>query len=70
MNCERCLRAERAVYRSYSDIIDLNVCAACASEAWWLGLGIEVLDPQTTRRLRLLTRPNRFAHAVRSEAAT
>ena len=70
MNCQRCLRAERAMYRAYSDIIDLQVCAACASEAWWLGLSIEVLDHQTTHQQRLLTRPSRFADAVRSKAAS
>jgi hypothetical protein len=44
MNCERCMRAERAEYRAYSDIIDLRVCANCAAEAWELGLSIESLD--------------------------
>jgi hypothetical protein len=70
MNCQRCLRAEKAEYRAYSDIIDLKVCAACASEAWWLGLGIEVLDHQTTHQQRLPTRPNRFVDVVRSKAAS
>jgi len=70
MNCQRCMRVERAVYRAYSDIIDLKVCSACASEAWWLGLSVEVVDPQTTHQQLLLTRPNRFADAVRSKAAT
>ena len=68
MNCQRCMRAERAVFRAYSDIIDLKVCAACASEAWLLGLGIEVLDQPPTHQERLLLRPNRFADAIRSKA--
>jgi hypothetical protein len=62
------MRAERAVFRAYSDIIDLKVCAACASEAWLLGLGIEVLDQPPTHQERLLLRPNRFADAIRSKA--
>lgn len=69
MNCQRCLRAEKAVYRAYSDIIDLKVCAVCASEAWWFGLSIEVLDHRPTLQQRRLTRPNRFANAGRSKAA-
>jgi len=44
MNCQRCSRAGKAVYRAYSEIADVNVCAACASEAWWSGLSIQVLD--------------------------
>ena len=70
MNCQRCMRAERAVYRAYSDIIDLQVCAVCASDAWWLGLSIEVLDQRPTHQERLLTPQNRFADAVRSKAAS
>ena len=69
MNCQRCLRAEEAVYRAYSDVIDLKVCADCASEAWWLGLSVEVIEPQTTLQHRPLTQPNRFTDAVRSKAA-
>jgi hypothetical protein len=42
MNCQRCMKNEKAAYRAFSDIIDMNVCAACASEAWSLGLTIEV----------------------------
>jgi hypothetical protein len=36
------MKNEKAAYRAFSDIIDMNVCAACASEAWSLGLTIEV----------------------------
>jgi len=57
MNCQRCLKAQTAVYRVYSNIIDLKVCADCASEAWRLGLSIEVLDhgPADQYRTRALT---------------
>jgi hypothetical protein len=59
MNCERCLRAEEARYRAYSDIIDMKVCGACAADGRRLGLAIEVLDllhsplPQLARPQRL-----------------
>jgi len=69
MNCERCLRAERAEYRVYSDIVDLKVCAACASEAWWLGLSVEVLDDWPTHEQRHHTGPSQFANANRFKAA-
>jgi hypothetical protein len=42
MKCERCSR-HKAVYRVYTDAIDLKVCFACAEEASKLGLPIEVL---------------------------
>jgi hypothetical protein len=42
MKCERCSR-HKAVYRVYTDAIDLKVCFACAEEASRLGLPIEVL---------------------------
>lgn len=45
MKCERCVRAEDALYRAYSDILDMKVCGACAAEASQLGLAIESLDP-------------------------
>jgi len=44
MNCQRCMGAEEAEYRAYSDIVDLNVCANCAAEAWELGFSIESLN--------------------------
>jgi hypothetical protein len=50
MNCQRCLKGEKSVYRASSDVMDVNVCAACASEAWWLGLIIEVLDHEQQRK--------------------
>ena len=66
MNCQRCLRAVKAVYRAYSDVIDLRVCAACASEAWWMGLSIEILDQRPTHHQQLVSLTNRYANAGRS----
>jgi hypothetical protein len=66
MNCQRCLRAVKAVYRAYNDVIDLRVCAACASEAWWMGLRIEILDQRPTHHQRLVSLTNRYANAGRS----
>jgi hypothetical protein len=48
MTCERCMRAEEARYRAYSDIIDMKVCAPCAVEGSRLGLGIEAFDPMSS----------------------
>jgi hypothetical protein len=44
MKCQRCVRAEEAIYRVRSDVIDMKVCAACAGEARRLGLAVEPLD--------------------------
>jgi hypothetical protein len=44
MKCERCLRAEEAKFRVRTDLIDIKVCAACAAEAWKLGIAVETLD--------------------------
>jgi hypothetical protein len=63
MNCERCLRAEEARYRAYSDIIDMKVCGACAADGWQLGLTIEVLDPLHSP-LPQLARPQRLSYLV------
>ena len=63
MNCQRCMKNEKAAYRAFSDIIDMNVCAACASEAWSLGLTIEV------RRLKFVDQP-KFARRARTRAMT
>jgi hypothetical protein len=43
MNCQRCMKNERAAYRASSDVMTMNVCPACAAEAWELGLTIEVM---------------------------
>jgi hypothetical protein len=42
MKCQRCFRGE-AIYRVYSDILDLKVCVTCAEEAARLGIPAEVL---------------------------
>jgi hypothetical protein len=53
MKCERCVRAQEARYRAYSDILDMKVCAACAAEGCQLGLSIDVLDSLQSSLLRL-----------------
>jgi hypothetical protein len=42
MKCQRCLRDE-AIYRVYTDAIDMEVCFACAEEAYRLGIAVELL---------------------------
>lgn len=44
MECERCFTGEEAKYRTYTDIIDMKVCAACADRARKLGIAVEDLD--------------------------
>ncbi len=44
MNCQRCRRHTKAVYRAYGKVVDLKVCEPCASVVWGLGLTIEALD--------------------------
>lgn len=43
-SCERCLRGEEAKYRVNTDVIDMQVCAACAEEAGELGIAVDVLN--------------------------
>lgn len=43
MNCQRCRKNAHAVYRAHGNVVDLQVCPACAAEAWESGLTIEVL---------------------------
>jgi hypothetical protein len=43
--------ADKPEYRAYSDIIDLRVCAACAAEAWELGLSIEWLSDKAQENI-------------------
>lgn len=43
MKCQRCIEAEEATHRVYSDVMELRVCSACAAEAAILRLGIELL---------------------------
>ncbi len=33
MNCQRCMSNEEASYRVFSDVLEMNVCPACAVEA-------------------------------------
>jgi len=44
MKCQRCLSGE-AIYHVYTEAMEMEVCATCASEARRLGIAIEVLDP-------------------------
>jgi hypothetical protein len=43
MNCQRCSREEAAIYRVFSDLIDMKVCLACAEEARRIGIAVEEL---------------------------
>jgi hypothetical protein len=43
MNCERC-ENRQALYRAYSDILNIGVCEACASEARGLGIAVQLLS--------------------------
>jgi hypothetical protein len=43
MNCQRCSKEEAAIYRVFSDLIDMKVCAACAEEARRIGIAVEEL---------------------------
>jgi hypothetical protein len=49
MNCQRCMKNERAAYRASSDVMAMNVCGACAAEAWGLRLTIEALRERRTK---------------------
>ena len=44
MKCQRCLKNEAAIYRVFTDILDMKVCAACADEARKMGINVELLD--------------------------
>jgi hypothetical protein len=50
MKCQRCIRAEEATHRVYSDVMEMKVCLACAAEARRLGLIIELLHPDEVKR--------------------
>jgi len=45
MTCQRCLKdGAQAIYRVFTETIDMKVCAACADEAGKLGINVELLD--------------------------
>ncbi|HTN72768.1 MAG TPA: hypothetical protein VMO00_16925 [Methylomirabilota bacterium] len=50
MKCQRCIRTEEATHRVYSDVIEMNVCLACAAEAWSLGLTSKWLRPDELKK--------------------
>jgi hypothetical protein len=51
MKCERCMSNEEGIYRVSSDVMDVNVCPACAVEARRLRLTVERLEPDYGRRV-------------------
>ena len=51
MKCERCMSNEEGIYRVSSDVMEVNVCPACALEARRLRLTVERLEPDYGRRV-------------------
>jgi ribosome-binding protein aMBF1 (putative translation factor) len=49
MKCERCISNEEGTYRVSSDVMEVNVCPACAVEARRLGLTVERLETDYRR---------------------
>jgi hypothetical protein len=49
MVCQRCGMKE-ARYRTYSDILDIEVCETCAREAQQLGIAVEVPGSKESAR--------------------
>ncbi len=43
IKCQRCLGDEEAIFRVYTDTIDMKVCFACSEEAGRLGIAVEIL---------------------------
>jgi hypothetical protein len=52
MNCQRCLKDRAAVYRVFTDLIDVKVCAACADEARKIGIAVEDLGCNGVKKER------------------
>ncbi len=44
MLCQRCQNDEEALYRVYSDIMDIVVCLSCADEARRMEIPVVFLD--------------------------
>ncbi len=44
MLCQRCFNDEEALYRAYSDIMDIVVCPSCADDARQLEIPVVFLD--------------------------
>jgi hypothetical protein len=51
MKCQRCMSDEESTYRVSSDILETNVCGACAAEARRLRLTVKRLEPDYERRV-------------------
>jgi hypothetical protein len=43
MKCQRCGNDKEAEFRVVSDILDIKVCADCATEARKIGLSLEIV---------------------------
>ena len=54
MKCQRCYQNTHAIYRAFTDVLDMKVCPACAAQARELGILVEL------RRKRLKSGARRF----------
>jgi hypothetical protein len=61
MNCQRCMGNEEASYRVSSDVLEMNVCPACAVEALRLRLTVERLQSAYVRRVSSSDAAPRFS---------
>ncbi len=44
MKCQRCINDKEAEFRVVTDVLDIKVCADCASEARRLGTTLQVFE--------------------------
>jgi hypothetical protein len=51
MKCQRCLTDE-AIYRVYTDALDIEVCFACAKDASRLGIAVDLLNSSENTKQR------------------
>ncbi len=54
-SCRRCLWGGEALYRAFTDTINMKVCTACATEARKLGISVHRLTSQRSLALRVKT---------------
>ena len=59
-SCERCSWGEQAVYRAFTDIINMKVCTACAAEARRLGISVHRLTSQRSLARRVMAEKIQF----------
>jgi hypothetical protein len=57
MRCQRCVKAEEARYRAVTDLMDIQVCHACAEEA--RSIGIRVSPLRTSREAAVVIKTSR-----------